>query len=261
MATAPGLSSAFNAGFRAATHPIVVCTTDDVVPADDWLDRLLAPFARNDIDIVCGRVLPVEIRAHFHPAGAMASGPEEASAELDMHWFISRSFSQLPIQNWGTTANMAVRRRLLTDTQVGGFDPALGPGMPSGGGEAAYFFYKALRHGYKLRYQPDAATRFHCEGSTINLARHYFEEGKGHVAGQIHLFLENGDFRAVRTLLGLPGLHVARLVSAIRGTADALPPKLLLAELAGNIMGPYALWQSYRRSKGITAAIDPPLPY
>ena len=259
-ATEPGLSSAFNAGFRMARHGIVVCTTDEVVPADDWLERLLAPFARNDIDVVCGRVLPAEGRAQVQSSNAAAASPEEAPTELGLDWFVSHSFSALPIQRWGTTANMAFRRQLLTDAHVGGFDPALGPGVPSGGGEAAYFFYRALRHGYKLRYQPDAVTWHQCDDRKTELARQYFEGGKGHVAGQLHLFLEDGDFRALRMLLDLPRLHFTRLVSAIRRAADALPPGVILAELAGNIAGPYALWKSYRQCKAVHAATDPQPP-
>lgn len=256
-ATEPGLSSALNAGFRMARHEIIVCTSDEVVPADDWLERLLAPFARNDIDVVCGRVLPAAGGAQAPSSNDAAASPEEAPADLGADWFLSRWFPALPTQRWGTTANMAFRRQLLTDIQVGGFDRALGPGVPSGGGEAAYFFYKALRHGYKLRYQPDAVTWHQCDDRKTELARQHFEGGKGHVAGQLHLLLKDGDFRALGMLLDLPALHFTRLVSAIRRAADALPPGVILAELAGNIVGPYSLWRSYRQPKAIDAAADP----
>jgi GT2 family glycosyltransferase len=259
-ATEPGLSSALNAGFRMARHDIIVCTSDEVVPADDWLERLLAPFARNDIDVVCGRVSPAEGRAQVPSSNEAAASPEETSADLGADWFFSRWFRALPTQRWGTTANMAFRRQLLTDTQVGGFDRALGPGVPSGGGEAAYFFYKALRHGYKLRYQPDAVTWHQCDDRKTELARQHFEDGKGHVAGQLHLFLKDRDFRALGMIVDLPRLHFTRLVSAIRLAADALPPSVILAELAGNIVGPYSLWKSYRQWKAIDAAADPQPP-
>jgi hypothetical protein len=157
---------------------------------------------------------------------------------------------------WGTTANLAFRKRLVTDTQVGGFDRALGPDMPSGGGEAAYFFYKALRHGYQLRYQPDAVTWHRCGDRKTTRARQHFEEGKGHVAGQLHLLIKDGDFRALGMLVDLPRLHFGRVVSAFRGAADALPFRVMLAELAGNIVGPYALWKSYRLWKAIDTAAD-----
>ena len=247
-------------GFEWPGTRIIVCTTDEVAPADDWLERLLAPFARNDIDIVCGRVLPAEGRARVAFCNDAAASSEEAPADLGADWFLSRWFPALPTQRWGTTANMAFRRQLLTDTQVGGFDRALGPGVPSGGGEAAYFFYRALRHGYKLRYQPNAVTWHQCDDRKTEVVRQHFDGGKGHVAGQLHLLLKDGDFRALGMLVDLPRLHFARLVSAIRMAADALPPRVILAELAGNIVGPYSLWKSYRQSKDIDAAADPQPP-
>jgi len=245
-AALPGLSAALNAGSQMATHQLIACTTDEVVPANDWLERLLAPFARNDIDVVCGRVLPAEGQA---ASDGDATADPEAPVELGTNWFLSRRFEALPIQAWGTAANLAFRRQLLTDPQVGGFDPALGPGVPSGGGEAAYFFYKALRAGYKLRYQPDAVTRHQGDQRKAALARQHFHSGKGHVASQLHLLLRDGDFRALGMLVDLPRLHFTRLVSALGRAADALPPGVILAELAGNISGPYALWKSYRASR------------
>lgn len=248
----PGVSAALNVGSRMATHDIIVCTTDEVAPDDDWLRRLLAPFGRNDIDVVCGRVLPATSRA---ATGDTRGGDSDAlPVELGARWFYSRRFAPLPVQMWGTTANLAFRKQVLADGQVGGFDPALGPGVPSGDGEAAYFFYRVLRHGYRLRYEPDAVTWYQRAGTRAELVRRHFESGKGYVAGHLHMLLKDGDFRAWGRLCALPRAHASRLVTWLAAHDHALPPTAILAELAGNLLGAYSLWKSYRQLKELDAA-------
>ncbi|WP_229429760.1 MULTISPECIES: glycosyltransferase family 2 protein [unclassified Massilia] len=57
-----GPAAARNRGWRAARAAIVAFTSDDAVPAADWLAQGLAAF-RDDIDVVCGRI---ETPAHAH---------------------------------------------------------------------------------------------------------------------------------------------------------------------------------------------------
>jgi GT2 family glycosyltransferase len=248
----PGVSAALNVGARMTTHDIVVCTTDEVAPDDQWVRRLLAPFGRNDIDVVCGRVLPATSRS---ATGDTRGGDSDlAAVEFGARWFYSRRLSPLPVQVWGATANLAFRKQVLADVEVGGFDPALGPGVPSGDGETGYLFYRALRHGYKLRYQPDAVTWYQRAGTRAELIKRHFEIGKGYVAGHLHMLLKDGDFRAWGRLCALPRVHASRLVSSIAAHDHAVPPMAILAELAGNLLGAYSLWKSYRQLKEPHAA-------
>ena len=191
------------------------------------------------------------------PVTPAEGAADDVPVELGANWFYSRRFASLPIQMWGTTANLAFRKQVLADAQVGGFDPALGPGVPAGGGEAAYFFYRVLRHGYRLRYQPDAVTWYQREGTRAELVRRHFESGKGYVAGHLHMLLKDGDFRALDRLVDLARLHASRLVSLIASRDHALPPAAILAELAGNLMGSYTLWKSYRQLKDSDAGATP----
>jgi hypothetical protein len=134
-----GLSYARNAGFLRATGEIIVCTDDDVMFADDWLERLLEPFRRNDVDVVCGNVLPVALDApsqlHFEQYGGLGKGYK--AFEADQEWFF-RDWLR-PVHTWslGATANCAFRARLLRDPDVGMFEEVLGPGVPTGVGEIA----------------------------------------------------------------------------------------------------------------------------
>ena len=56
-----GLAYARNAGFAACTGEIAVATDDDVTVPPDWLEKLIAPFARPDVMVVTGNVLPIEL--------------------------------------------------------------------------------------------------------------------------------------------------------------------------------------------------------
>ena len=50
-----GPAAARNCGWRAARAAIVAFTSDDAVPAADWLAQGLAAF-HDDIDVICGRI-------------------------------------------------------------------------------------------------------------------------------------------------------------------------------------------------------------
>lgn len=56
--TAQGKSYALNHGLGLARGEIIALTDDDVVPADDWLVRIVEQFRAHDIVFVFGKVLP-----------------------------------------------------------------------------------------------------------------------------------------------------------------------------------------------------------
>jgi hypothetical protein len=58
---------------------------------------------------------------------------------------------------YGTGANMAFRRSLFA--RIGGFDPALGAGTPTRGGDDLEMFFRVLKEGHALAYEPRAVVR------------------------------------------------------------------------------------------------------
>jgi glycosyltransferase involved in cell wall biosynthesis len=54
-----GKSFALNRGLASASGDIVALTDDDVVPAPEWLSRIVANFRARDVTFVFGKVLPL----------------------------------------------------------------------------------------------------------------------------------------------------------------------------------------------------------
>ena len=246
-----GLAYARNAGFRAATATIVTCTDDDVVIPPGWLDALAAPFGDPSVMAVTGNVLPLELESdaqRFYEAyGGLGRGFERRA--VDGQWF--RQFrSAVPAWNLGATANAAFRTTIFTDPAIGLMDEALGPGMPSGVGEDTYLFYKILKAGHRLIYEPSAYVWHRHRRTMPELRRQMYGYSKGHVAYHLTTLLRDRDRRALVRLAQLPRWHVQQLLrwawAHFKGR-QSYPLSLILIEICGHLAGPWSLWRSRRR--------------
>lgn len=243
-----GLSYARNAGFAAATGQILVAIDDDVTVPVGWLDRLVAPFHRPEVAVVTGNVLPVELdtdaEALFEAYGGLGKGFERF--ERDGAWF--RGLRR-PVPTWklGATANAAFRASVLADPAVGVLDEALGAGMPTGCSEDTYLFYRVLKAGHTIVYEPAAWVRHRHRRDRDSLRKQIYAYSKGHVAYHLTTLLRDGDWRAlVRLFYSLPKVYAVRAYGRLRGWSE-YPLSLILVEIAGTLVGPFALWRARRR--------------
>ncbi len=241
-----GLAYARNTGFVACTGDIIIATDDDVTIPDDWLEKLVAPFARADVMIVTGNVLPLQLETpsqqFFEKYGGLGRGfaPKEVSAE----WFESSPRYAMPTWSLGATANAAFRSTIFSHLEIGLMDEALGPGMPSGVGEDTYLFYKTIKAGYTLLYEPAAYLWHKHRKEPKALRRQLYGYSKGHVSYNLTTWLRDGDWRGVyQILIGLSVYHVHRMVKCLLGKSD-YPLSLILLEVWGNLAGPWSLWRS-----------------
>ena len=229
-----GLSYARNAGFLRATGDVIVCTDDDVMFADDWLERLLEPFRRNDVDIVCGNVLPMALDApsqlHFEQYGGLGKGYE--AFEADQEWFF-RDWLR-PVHTWslGATANCAFRARLLRDPDVGMFEEvwARRPNRCRRG-HVLLLPRPAERVPGSLRTELGGLARASQDRSRFE--RQLSAYGRGHVAYHLHTLLSDGDFRALPQFARVAKWHMKRVGAALVGRGHGYPLKLVLAEIRG----------------------------
>jgi GT2 family glycosyltransferase len=252
-----GLAYARNAGFTASTGDIVIATDDDVHVPPDWLEKLVAPFAQNNVMIVTGNVLPLELETTsqrlFEQYGGLGRGFEPL--EVDGDWF--ESFRRCAVPTWqlGATANAAFRASIFSHPQIGLMDEALGPGMPSGVGEDTYLFYKVLKAGGQLVYVPSAFVWHKHRRDMPSLYRQIYGYSKGHVAYHLTTLFRDHDLRALLHL----GFHLPRwrlwqiaryFKRRLSRQENDYPLSFILLEIKGNLVGPWALWRSRCRVKG-----------
>jgi len=246
-----GLSYARNAGIAASKGYVVVSTDDDVVAPHGWLERLIAPFADDDVMVVTGNVLPGELETRaqtlFETYGGLGRGYEPF--EADANWFASFGRRAVPTWRLGGTANAAFRSTILSHRDVGLLDEALGAGTPTGCSEDTYLFYKVLKAGYRIVYEPHAYVWHMHRREMRSLRRQLYNYSKGHVAYHLTTLLRDRDPRALtRLLVELPLCHVRKALARLRGWSD-YPLSLIGIEAIGNLVGPVALWRSRRRVK------------
>jgi O-antigen biosynthesis protein len=257
-----GASYARNRAIAASHHEIIVMIDDDVTIPPDWLEKLLAPFARPEIAAVTGNVLPIELDS---PAqwmcedlkGGLSAGWERF--EVDQAWLESFDYAP-PIWELGVSANAAFRSSLFADPRVGLMNEILGPGTPCGAGEELYLFYKILRAGYTLTYEPSAHV-WHRHRQTMTALRkqqhHYMRSAS---ACQLLVWQQDGDRRALQQMLKDMPIYLCQYVWKRLKGENKIPWSIIGSEFYGYYIGFWAYYQSKQRVKrlGRSAPYIPP---
>lgn len=238
----PGLDIARNRALQEAQHEIVAFTDDDAAPDPNWLQALLPNF--NDPMVLCvtGLTMPLELET-------------EAQEWFEQHYpfgkgFRRRSFdmtkqSPLAVGRVGAGANMALRRRVLD--LVGSFDEALDAGTLSCSGGDHEMFARIMIAGYRIVYDP-AALSWHRHRRTWNeLRRTFYGYGVGAYASFTRHLLA-GELSVFRIMLGwLWHDQLPALSRSLLKRSDSVPLDLILAELRGCAVGPWAYFSARRK--------------
>ena len=248
-----GLSCARNAGIGAARGEIIVFTDDDTRAAPDWLENLVAPFsARPEVAAVTGKTLPMKLETEaeqlFEAYGGLGGGT--AAAEFDSEWLGAKLW-WLPLWQMGTTANAAFRASVFGDPAVGVMDERLGAGSPVGAWEDLYLFYRILRAGYVVVYEPRAEVQHAHRQGLAQLSKQLQAYRRGEVAFCLLALHHERDWRALlHLLLWIPYWRATQvfgeLLRRLRGQKRFRFP-MLLREWWAYLEGPAALLSSQRR--------------
>ena len=248
-----GLNFARNAAVQAATGDYLAFLDDDVVVDRGYLAALSAAIvARPDAGGFTGLVLPfrldTEAQVRFESRGGFGRGFLRTEFRKDR---FGNRLHPVGAGILGAGCNMCFDRRLLQE--LGGFDEALDTGAPLPGGGDLDIFYRVLRSGRPMIYEPGYAV-FHEHRETLEqLKRQYWTWGLGFMA-----FLD----KCRRTDPELAPRHGAmiwwwlldRTAAVVRAGLRGRQTELSFAwaELTGGVQG---MFGEYDRSRARSQAI------
>ncbi len=174
-----GLASAQNRAFSHAQCPVIAVTDDDCVPAADWLAVMENRFsAERELGALTGPVFPLPADdADLVPVSTRTSPLVRTFSGRHVPWEV------------GSGNNFAVRREWLEI--VRGNDERLGPGASGQGGVDMDLFYRLLRSGARIRYDPACLVQHAKATKEERLAR---RAPYGHgIGADVAIWLRRGD--------------------------------------------------------------------
>jgi GT2 family glycosyltransferase len=192
-----GLGAAQNLAIKAARTSIIAITDDDCEPTSNWVAKIEQAFASpNSIDGLTGRVLPLGPETSETYAVSSRTSAERVEFHgKAMPWYV------------GSGNNFAVRREWLEC--IGGNDERLGPGSPGQGGVDMDLFYRLLRAGARIRYEPELLV-YHARTSKEGRISRRIPYGYG-MGVCCTLWLRQRDLYALRVLISWLFLRTSRL--------------------------------------------------
>lgn len=239
VATRRGLSAARNAALAASSSEVLAFVDDDTIVDPGWLDPLRRAFASDRsvaaaVGFVPSAQLDTPAQYEFERRLAWATRLVPARLSLRSASVPPRPFPYNAGQI-GTGANMAVHRQALVE--VGGFDPALGAGRLTKGGEDLEIFVRLLRAGWSVAYEPSSIVWHFHPPEMSDLHRKMFDYGSGVTAYLASLLRQPGRADLVGALAAYLRFGVSRRNDTLRSGRDV---NLALWECAGLAWGPVA---------------------
>jgi glycosyltransferase involved in cell wall biosynthesis len=234
----PGLDFARNRAWKEATGKLIAYLDDDVVVDAGWLMGLEEAWAENtDAAAFTGLVMPLRLDTSAQVLFEKRNGFRR---EFDKKRF-SKELSGYTLYPccagiFGAGCNMAFRRNMLCE--IGGFDEALDTGARLPGGGDLDIFYRVIRAGHVLVYEPSYMVFHEHRASESALRRQYYTWGLGLMA-----FVEKSyrsdpaqrvQFR--RLVIWWIRNQIWQLNRALR-RKHVLPFSMIFAEFCGGIVG------------------------
>jgi glycosyltransferase involved in cell wall biosynthesis len=279
----PGSSAARNRGVEAVTGEIVAFTDDDVEVESGWLRAIGSRFASEpQTDCVTGLVLPKELETPaqiwFERSGSKIDQRYEtitfANDGSSRRGFLGRlgrgrfevtarssgaPDETVPVYRgkFGMAANISVRTAAFR--ALGGFDEALGAGIPSGGGEELHLISRLVFTGRALTFDPGIAIYHTHRSDYDDLRSRMVGYGSGYTA--MLFALVRGDWRHLfgLTWYALQAVGLLTRRSEQRQAGD-YPEELSRAETRGLIRGPWLYLVSRRQMRRWVDESVTPLP-
>lgn len=244
----PGLSWARN-------RAIAECQTDILAFVDDD-GRVDTGWTRAIVDLMTACPEAMAVTGFVVPAELVT----DAQIAFEQHGGFGRGFRRRWVRRqhgrraaprlantgtFGTGTNVAFRRAVFDE--IGTFDPRLGAGTTIGGGEDLDMFFRVLRAGHTLVYEPAALVR-HRHRSDIAAVRDQIQSwGAGM---QAHLLRNNDAFPDERGGLMRLRAELLLLYYPRRILESLLSEHLRVSLTAAELRGAMVARGLYRRARG-----------
>ena len=227
----PGLDRARNRGFSVAQGELVLCTDDDVAVAPGWADELVRCFDDPLVMAATGLVLPAVLdtpaRQQFELHAAFGKGMRRRTWD-------GTAVAATSAGDVGAGASMAFRASWVRS--IGGFPEELDAGMPTRSGGDTYAFYRVLRDGLRVLYEPRALAFHHHRSDEAALGAAVSGYGTGTFSYLAHAWYEHRDPAVVRAGVRWAARRAVREpLRSLLGRPGALAPWLLAQELRGSL--------------------------
>jgi hypothetical protein len=243
--TRQGKSFALNTGLAHASGEVLALTDDDVIPAPDWLRRIVEAFRARDVAFVFGKVLPRWSR--MPPPELLIAPAQDIWGPLAIVDYGDTPADYLPeshSQRLPIGANLAFARTALVT--IGGWRTDLGKvNNTLVSGEDHEIFMRLRRFGlYAGYYDPQLTVRHFVPASRLTrqyFRRWFFWHGKTQALMLDDLYPEL-DMTAVPCIAGVPRFAYRQGAQQLwrwlrtRGSGNAvnaLAQELTLIEYAG----------------------------
>ena len=244
----PGLDFARNTALANARGDLLAFLDDDVTVDPGWLNGLYAAAANNpDAGGFTGLVMPfalaTDAQVLFESHGGFGRGFDRL---LHRQEKMKSPLFPLGAGGIGAGCNMAFRRDLLNE--LGGFDNALDTGRPLPGGGDLDIFYRVLRSGNPMAYEPSYAV-YHEHRQTMAQLRHqYMTWGLGFMAYLTKCRRTDPELRRQQSEITRWWFvkHAAQVVRALFGRSS-MPTSHVFAQLKGGVIGVFGEYDRSRR--------------
>jgi GT2 family glycosyltransferase len=243
-----GVSAARNGALAACTTPVVLYLDDDVLPSRDWAGWLVAALHTTpDTACATGLILPLDTTSRsaqlIEQWGGFGKGFDPT---LHQHPHPEPPSALYPYEPgiYGSGACVGFWTDALR--ALGGYDEVLGAGTPAHGGEDLAVQMSVVLGGKHLVYEPRAMIWHHHRASEQEWTRQLFWYGAGLSATMTRRMLTSPrDFLGILRRLPVAAKHaVAKDSTRNAARSSDYPRKLVLVELLGMLVGPWALVRS-----------------
>ena len=254
----PGQTRARNRGILESGADVVAFTDDDCIVDSRWLDTVDDAFADPLVMVATGYIGPHELERKAQLLFELHGGFERHATH---RVFDPRTVPPLDAASVaGAGANMLFRREAFRHTGL--FAEDLGPGTPARSSDDKYAFYKVLRAGFRIDYDPRRIVWHRHRTEWDALLRIMNDYGVAEFGYSTRCLVVDRDPRATRIWRWWLRHFAGDARRAVTGHRNRVPLALTAAEIRGAFAGPGAWRRSVASRRGIPplTIADQPVP-